>query len=160
MMDSTPYDEMALDAEEQDMLWSSKGMAVLGLIEHDGQVLLAATHMPGTGIWWQLPGGVAVFGETLPQSLRRQLLEDAGLDVTVEDLLYVMEIESHMIFTFKARLNTSVTLSEATVDCCFVSRDQLRSFPRLWGREPLLAWLEKRGQGKRYYSLTQQPMHQ
>ena len=160
MMESTPYDELALDAEEQDLLWSSKGMAVLGLIEHEGQVLLAATQMPGSGVWWQLPGGTAVLGETLPQSLRRQLLEDAGLDVTVEDLLYVMEIESYMIFTFKARLNVSDALSEAIVDCCFVSKDQLPSFPRLWGREPLLEWLEKRGQGKRYYSLSRQPLHQ
>ena len=160
MMDSTLYGEMGLDAEEQDLLWSSKGMAVLGLIEHEGQVLLAATHMPGSGIWWQLPGGTAVLGETLPQSLRRQLLDDAGLDVTVEDLLYVMEIESYMIFTFKARLNNTDALSTATVDCCFVSRDQLRSFPRLWGREPLLEWLDQQGQGKRYYSLAEKPLHQ
>jgi len=160
MMDSTQYDEMALDAEEQDLLWSSKGMAVLGLIEHERQVLLAATHMPGSGIWWQLPGGTATLGETLPQSLRRQLLDDAGLDVTVEDLLYVMEIESYMIFTFKARLNKSDALSAATVDCCFVSRDQLPSFPRLWGREPLLEWLNQQGKGKRYYSLAQKPLQQ
>lgn len=159
-MDSTQYDDMTLEAAEQEFLWSSKGVVVLGLIEQNGQVLLAASHMQGGGIWWQLPGGAIAMDETLPQSLRRQLLEDAGLDVTVEDLLYVMEIENYMIFTFRARLNKSDSLSDAAADCCFVPIQQLRTFPRLWGREPLLEWLTRRAGGRRYHSLAEGPLQQ
>jgi len=157
-MDSVQYSEIPLDSEEQEYLWSSKGTAVLGLIEHEGQVLLAATQLPAGGIWWQLPGGGTMMGETLPVSLRRQLMEEAGLDVNVEDLLYMLEIENYMIFTFRAKLSSIDALSDATIDCCFVPIDQLRTFPRLWGREPLLEWLRDKDQSQRYYSLTGEPM--
>ena len=160
MMDSTQYSEVPLDSEEQEYLWSSKGMAVLGLIEHEGQVLLAATQLPAGGVWWQLPGGSTIMGETLPESLRRQLMGDAGLVVTVEDLLYVMEIDSYMIFTFKAKLASVEALSNTTIDCCFVPIDQLPAFPRLWGREPLLECLQAKGQSRRYYSLNEGPAPQ
>ena len=159
-MGSAQYSEVPLDSEEQEYLWSSKGTAVLGLIEHEGQVLLAATQLSAGGIWWQLPGGGTMMGETLPASLRRQLTQEAGLDVSVEDLLYVLEIESYMIFTFRAKLTSIDALSDATIDCCFVPIDQLHTFPRLWGREPLLEWLGDKDQSRRYYGLTGEPMPQ
>jgi len=154
---STHPEEWNDEGAEEGILLSDKGAATMALIEREGQVLLVATHWPGAGVWWQLPGGSVLAGQSLAEALRRQLAEEAGLDAAVDDLLYVMEIEDHLIFTFQARLSGADPTKSAKVDCCFVPIEQLGAFPRLIGREPLLEWLTGRAGRKRYYRLMNGP---
>lgn len=54
--------------------------AVIG----DGQrlLLIQRAHEPFEG-WWGLPGGAIELGETVEEALRREVLEETGLDVSV-----------------------------------------------------------------------------
>lgn len=55
--------------------------------------------MPGK---WSFPGGEADKGETLEQGLKREIQEETGLEVELEDLSYLPEISYKMKHAFYA----------------------------------------------------------
>jgi len=67
----------------------------------DGR-LLATKMRDAQGVYYILPGGGQNPGETLEETVRRECLEEVGVEVTVERLLYVREYigKNH---TFSAR---------------------------------------------------------
>jgi ADP-ribose pyrophosphatase YjhB (NUDIX family) len=58
------------------------------LIVRDGRVLL--NRLRGDPAW-MLPGGTGEFGETVEETLRRELREDLGVDARVGRLLWLVE---------------------------------------------------------------------
>ncbi|MEO6457867.1 MAG: NUDIX domain-containing protein, partial [Chloroflexia bacterium] len=58
------------------------------IILHDGK-LLVVKFQDDVGFWFQLPGGGQEPGETLPEAVRRECLEEAGAEVVVGDLWFV-----------------------------------------------------------------------
>lgn len=82
-----------------------KVRATAVLIE-DGEILLVqqrVTHERG----WSLPGGALEMGESLEACLIREVQEETGLDIAVDQLLYVcdrIEGERHTVhITFAVR---------------------------------------------------------
>lgn len=63
---------------------------VAGLIVRDGKILLAEHEKAGRR-YWLLPGGGVEFCETVEEALKRELLEEADLEIEVGDLLWVVE---------------------------------------------------------------------
>lgn len=64
--------------------------AARAVIICDG-ALLATKMRDGRGVYYILPGGGQLPGETLEAAVRRECLEEVGLAVRVERLLYVRE---------------------------------------------------------------------
>jgi ADP-ribose pyrophosphatase YjhB (NUDIX family) len=61
----------------------------VGVLVHDGRALL---HRADTENFWTLPGGrIELRGETAAESLRREMLEELGVEVEVVRLLWLVE---------------------------------------------------------------------
>ena len=66
---------------------------VNGLLMKDDAVLLVQMHSPVTGeLIWTPPGGGLKFGGTLKAGLRREFLEETGLEVGVNSLKFINEL--------------------------------------------------------------------
>ena len=64
---------------------SAKAVVVVG-----GRILLL-THRDAEGDWYSLPGGGQRHGETLPQAIERECLEETGLRVRMGRLLFIRD---------------------------------------------------------------------
>src|SRR5271165_1224855 len=63
-----------------------------GILARAGRILLVASRYPNHATpLWNLPGGRQRPGELLEAALRREFLEETGLSVAVERLLYISE---------------------------------------------------------------------
>ena len=65
---------------------------VTGILIENGEILLVeqkVTESQDRG--WSLPGGGLEFGESIEDCLIREILEETGLEVAVQELLYVCD---------------------------------------------------------------------
>jgi ADP-ribose pyrophosphatase YjhB (NUDIX family) len=67
--------------------WANSSPAVQGLLERDGRVLLARRGIEPRLGFWDLPGGFLEEGERPLDGLRREFLEETGLEVEQVDWL-------------------------------------------------------------------------
>lgn len=61
-----------------------------GIVINKDRILL---NEFGGGKYYNIPGGGVEPGETVKQAVIREVLEESGLSVTVEDLIFVLEYE-------------------------------------------------------------------
>jgi len=61
---------------------------VVGVAVHESSVLL---HQAEGDTFWSLPGGRAELGETAEATLRREMMEELGVEVEVVRLLWLVE---------------------------------------------------------------------
>jgi ADP-ribose pyrophosphatase YjhB (NUDIX family) len=89
---------------------------VTGVLVENNRILLVKHDQPIDSIrYWSLPGGKLEQGETLEAAMKRELLEETGLQVKVERLLYVCEKPEEQVsrvhFLFQvARIGGELTL--------------------------------------------------
>jgi 8-oxo-dGTP diphosphatase len=57
----------------------------------DNTEILLVRHRKGTRQYWVLPGGRLEYGETFHECAVRELKEETGLDVEVDNLIYLSE---------------------------------------------------------------------
>jgi A/G-specific adenine glycosylase len=75
----------------------------VGLVFDDDQLLIQRRPDEGLlGGLWEFPGGKQEDGETMETACRRELKEELGIDVAVEDLFYTL---SHAYSHFKITLH-------------------------------------------------------
>lgn len=63
---------------------------VAGLVFEENKVLMVA-HKKKDEIYWLLPGGGVEYQESLDEALKREFLEELGLDVTVGDIALIAD---------------------------------------------------------------------
>ena len=60
------------------------------IIVEEGKILLVEHEKHGRN-YWLLPGGGVEYGETLEEALKRELMEEAGLVVDADELIFISE---------------------------------------------------------------------
>lgn len=69
-------------------------LAVRAAILHDDRLLMVNAYPPGHGSdLWCLPGGGVEPGQSLPENLRREVMEETGLRIRVGAIILVNEFQ-------------------------------------------------------------------
>ncbi len=76
--------------EDERIEMSAVRLSVKAIIVREGRLLVLKCQDP-EGVWYVLPGGGQQVGETLPETLRRECLEELGCEVRMGPLRYVRD---------------------------------------------------------------------
>jgi len=124
-----------------------------GVISNEaGQLLIAQRPADGLlGGLWEFPGGKREANETLPECLSRELREELGITVTVEDLLVkVKHGFTHFkitLYAFRCRYLDGPPQAIGCADWRWVQPDELDRFA--FGRADRRVIAELRAQARR-----------
>ena len=102
-------------------------IGVSALIFQDGHVLLA--HRRDID-WWNLPGGGMEIGETVEEALRREVREETGLEVELEQLVgvYSKPQKQEIVLSFRCHvLGGKLTATEESRECRYFAPHTLPS---------------------------------
>src|SRR5947199_5625125 len=79
-------------------------IAVSALIVDEGRILLAYRRDID---WWNLPGGGMEVGETVDEALQREVSEETGVEVEIEQLVgvYSKPQKQEIVLTFRCHIS-------------------------------------------------------
>lgn len=100
-------------------------VAATALITNDEGMVLMVRH-PRRG--WELPGGKIEEGESIIDGLKREILEEAGVQVEIDTLtgIYSNIFRSLVILPFLGRwVSGNLATSEESLECVWVSREEV-----------------------------------
>lgn len=63
---------------------------IAACIVKDNEILMIR-HKKGDEKYWLLPGGRVEYGETMIETLKREMIEETGLEISVGKLMFVSE---------------------------------------------------------------------
>ncbi|PKR54278.1 NUDIX hydrolase [Thalassospira marina] len=67
-------------------------IGVGAVVWHDGRVLLIRRGKPPRAGEWSLPGGAQELGETVQQTVQREVLEETGIRITNIEFLEIVDL--------------------------------------------------------------------
>ncbi|MBS4174896.1 NUDIX domain-containing protein [Bacillus sp. FJAT-49736] len=111
-------------------------VGVKGVIIQDGKVLIIkrTNQAHSGGGTWECAGGKMEFGEDLESALIREVKEEVGLDILVEQILYATTFQTSpyrqvVIVTYLCSCkNTEIILSHEHSDYLWATYDELKRY--------------------------------
>lgn len=95
-------------------------MRPCGILIHDEQLLLIKhIALNKKGIFWSPPGGGLQFGENIDECLKREFLEETGLEINVGQLIGIYEylqLPLHAVELFFQCTTTSIEALKLGID--------------------------------------------
>jgi 8-oxo-dGTP diphosphatase len=114
---------------------------VVGLVEREGEVLIARKRVVDGHFLsgqWHVPGGRVEEGESVEQAVRREIREEAGIDVEVVESLGIVDFEEQgaRVHWYRCTpLTEGLRAGDDVEEVQYVSRaEAVRRFPRDSGR--------------------------
>lgn len=133
-----------------DRRYPDRPLVGVGAIIFNGNkvLLVKRGQKPALGKW-SIPGGLVELGENLDSAVRREVLEEVGLDVRVKDLVAALDrvirdeqgrIEYHyVLLDFICEWVHGEPKAATDADeCLFVSLEDLRQFNMTTGTEEVI----------------------
>ncbi len=123
----------------------------------DKILLVKRGQKPSMGKW-SIPGGLVELGESLESAVRREVLEEVGLEVKVIDLIAALDrvicdqngrIEYHYILLdFLCEVTGGVPLAASDAEeCLFVPIEELSSYELTRGTEEIINRAYRKAEG-------------
>ncbi len=114
-----------------------------GAVRRNGRILIARRPEDGMlGGLWEFPGGKQEEGETLAQTLRRELWEELNIEVTVGDkITEVDHTYSHLTITlhgYWCRIDGGTPRAREGQTWCWVGPDELEQYAFPKSNHPIL----------------------
>lgn len=118
-------------------------LVVLGIVENEsGEILISQRFeeiLPEVHLKWDLPGGKNEIGESLEETIKREILEETGLNVEVLELLpkavsKIWNYEKHkqhtLLFCFRCKLlGGKMHLEDGKInDLRWINQDKVKEF--------------------------------
>ena len=99
-----------------------------GIVSRDGKIMLCQRR-PGDrlSLKWEFPGGKMEEGETLQQTLERELMEEIGAVAHAGDAVYVCQSGPFMIVFLETRLEEGALQCIEVQDARFVTPEEARA---------------------------------
>ena len=94
------------------------GLAVRGLCEVDGRILLLKVRSKSShdANKWEIPGGKVKKGEFFDDALRREFLEETGLEITIKSLYNVIQ-NNYTACKTNEEIKSIQLIMKVTADC-------------------------------------------
>ena len=126
-------------------------VGVGGVVIRDGRVLLIRRARPPLQGEWSIPGGGLNVGETIVEGVRRELIEETGIDVRVLDHIETFErimldeyekVQYHYVILdyLCDPIGGELRAGGDAIDADWVARDELKAYCL---RETALRVIEK-----------------
>jgi NADH pyrophosphatase NudC (nudix superfamily) len=124
--------------------WNNPLPVVAGLVELDGQILLARNAAWPPGMFGLITGFLEA-GETPEQGIAREVLEETGLSVQTTELLGVYEFtkKNELIIGYHVVAQGSVRLNEELAEHRLIAPEKLNPWPFGTGLA-MAEWLKRR----------------
>jgi ADP-ribose pyrophosphatase len=115
-------------------------VAIGAVVIRDGRVLLVKRKNPPSQNLWAIPGGRVKAGEPLIDAVKREILEETGINVKVGQVVHVFDlIESnkskdklihYVIIDYKAEyISGEIKAGDDALDVRWVSGDEIDQIP-------------------------------
>jgi 8-oxo-dGTP diphosphatase len=128
------------------------------LVWRDDRILLIRRRNPPRAGQWSLPGGGQELGETIAEAARREVAEETGLDIVVEDVVEVIDLierdEDGRVQYHYVLIDVNATwtggdpaASDDAIDIAWSTLDELGTF-KLWSETERVIWrgYDRRGE--------------
>ena len=100
-------------------------IGVFGIIEQNGLVALARRQ---DNKWWNLPGGGTEAGESVDEALKREIMEEIGIEISIEYIVgvYSKPQKNEVVLTFWCKpRSTELFTTEESIEVGWFDPSQL-----------------------------------
>jgi 8-oxo-dGTP diphosphatase len=109
-------------------------VGVGGVAARDGSILLVRRGTPPSEGLWSVPGGRVEWGESLAEAVRREVLEETGLEVEVGEVAGIVErvyegFHYVIVDYFVQVVGGTLRAGGDVRDACWVPEAEIESLP-------------------------------
>jgi len=79
--------------------------SVAVIIENENGAILLLDHVLRPDSGWGIPGGFLGYGEQPAEAIRRELIEETGLELKIVEMVRVRTVNRHIEILFRAKAN-------------------------------------------------------
>ncbi len=90
--------------------------SVAAIIENENGEILLLDHVLRPDSGWGIPGGFLGYGEQPAEAIRRELIEETGLELEMLEMVRVRVVKRHIEILFRAKANGVASVKSCEIN--------------------------------------------